>query len=59
MKGGTHIHFTKMERGDNRKFLGIHTKDLAWSLNTSHLAKKAQQRLLFLRKVKPGSPLSC
>jgi len=33
--------------------LGLHiTKDLTWSLNTSHLVKKAQQRLFFLRRQK-------
>lgn len=32
---------------DNIKCLGIHiTSDLAWSLNTAHLVKKAQQALL-------------
>ena len=38
---------------DNIKFLGVHIfSDLSWSLNTSHLVKKAQQRLFFLRKLK-------
>lgn len=33
------------------KFLGVHlTENLTWSLNTSHTAKKAQQRLYFLRR---------
>ncbi|KAK0135194.1 RNA-directed DNA polymerase from mobile element jockey [Merluccius polli] len=43
----------EVERVDNIKFLGIHiSSDLTWSLNTSHLVKKAQQRLYFLRKLK-------
>ncbi len=42
-----------MERVNDIKFLGVYiTKDLTWSINTSHLAKKAQQRLVFLRKMK-------
>lgn len=45
----------EVERVDNIKFLGIHIKeDLTWALNTSHLVKKAQQRLFFLRKLKVG-----
>jgi len=41
-----------VERVDFIKFLGIYiTKDSAWSLNTSSLTKRAQQRL-FLRKLK-------
>ncbi|KAI3353980.1 hypothetical protein L3Q82_018534 [Scortum barcoo] len=28
------------------------TSDLTWSMNTAHLVKKAQQRLIFLRKLK-------
>ncbi|KAK3514964.1 hypothetical protein QTP86_005044 [Hemibagrus guttatus] len=35
------------------KFLGLHiTKDLTWTINTTYLVKKAQQRLFFLRKLK-------
>lgn len=30
----------------------LEKKDLSWSTNTSHLVKKAQQRLVFLRKMK-------
>lgn len=41
------------ERVNSIKFLGRHiTKDLTWSLNTSHLVKKSQQRFYFLRKLK-------
>uniref|UniRef100_A0A3B5QBX0 Reverse transcriptase domain-containing protein n=1 Tax=Xiphophorus maculatus TaxID=8083 RepID=A0A3B5QBX0_XIPMA len=42
-----------VERVDNIKFLGLHiTSDLSWNTNTSHLVKKAQQRLFFLRKLR-------
>lgn len=42
-----------VERVNNIKFLGIHiSSDLSWAVNTSHLVKKAHQRLFFLRKLK-------
>ena len=35
------------------KFLGVHiTENLTWSLNTNSIAKRAQQRLYFLRRLK-------
>ncbi|KAI5100729.1 gastrula zinc finger protein XlCGF28.1-like [Silurus meridionalis] len=35
------------------KFLGVHLADnLTWSLNTSSITKKAQQRLYFLRRLR-------
>ncbi|KAK3506912.1 hypothetical protein QTP70_031181 [Hemibagrus guttatus] len=35
------------------KFLGVHlAEDLTWSLNTSSIRKKAQQRLYFLRRLR-------
>ncbi|KAK3540979.1 hypothetical protein QTP86_007948 [Hemibagrus guttatus] len=35
------------------KFLGVHlAEDLTWSLNTSSITKKAQQRLYFLRSLR-------
>ncbi|KAL0187772.1 hypothetical protein M9458_014871, partial [Cirrhinus mrigala] len=35
------------------KFLGVHiTEDLSWTNNTTALAKKSQQRLYFLRKLR-------
>ena len=47
------IHGEEVDRVNNIKFLGIHiSSNLTWSLNTSHLVKKAQQRLFFLRKLK-------
>ncbi|MEL7309606.1 MAG: DUF1891 domain-containing protein, partial [Pseudomonadota bacterium] len=47
------IHEEAVERVDSIKFLGIHiSSDLSWSVNTSHLVRKAQQRLFFLRKLK-------
>lgn len=48
-----HINGEEVESVNDIEFLGIHiTKDLLWSLNISHLVKKAQQRLFFLRKLK-------
>lgn len=47
------IQGVEVERVENIKFLGIHiSADLTWALNTSHLVRKAQQRLFFLRKLK-------
>ncbi|XP_063344797.1 interferon-induced very large GTPase 1-like [Pelmatolapia mariae] len=44
------INGSSVEIVDSTKFLGVHLeKDLGWSLNTSSLHKKAQQRLFFLR----------
>ena len=38
------------------KFLGIHiTDDLSWTLNTTHITKKAQQRLYFLRRLRKAN----
>ncbi|KAI4886572.1 hypothetical protein NFI96_000182 [Prochilodus magdalenae] len=35
------------------KFLGVHlAQDLTWTTNTSHLVRKAQQRLHFLRRLR-------
>ena len=42
-----------MERVASTKFLEVHiTGDLSWDTNTRALAKKAQQRLYFLRRLK-------
>ncbi len=45
------------------KFLGVHiTEDLSWTNNTAALAKKAQQRLYFLRKLRRArapAPIMC
>ena len=42
-----------VERVSSTKFLGVHiSEDLSWTTNTASLAKKAQQRLYFLRKLK-------
>ena len=47
------IHGEAVERVDSIKFLGIHiSSDLSWSVNTSHLVRKAQQRLFFLRRLR-------
>ena len=45
-----------VERVSSTKFLGVHiSDDLSWTTNTKSLAKKAQQRLYFLRKLKKAS----
>ncbi|KAK0136663.1 hypothetical protein N1851_027166 [Merluccius polli] len=56
-KGGTHIpiriNVTEVEYVPSFKFLGIHiSEDFSWTLSTSTLVKKAQQRLFFLRRLK-------
>ena len=38
------------------KFLGTHiTDDLSWTLNTTHITKKAQKRLYFLRRLRKAN----
>ncbi len=47
------------DRGESEQhqFLGVHiTEDLSWTNNTAALAKKAQQRLYFLRKLREPEP---
>ena len=45
-----------VERVSSTKFLGVHiSDDLSWTTNTTSLAKKAHQRLYFLRKLKKAS----
>lgn len=47
------INSAAVEGVCSTKFLGVHIyKDLSWSTNTASLAKKAQQRLYFLRKLR-------
>ena len=42
-----------VERVSSTKFLGVHiSEDLSWATNSASLAKKAQRRLYFLRKLK-------
>ncbi|KAK0135168.1 putative RNA-directed DNA polymerase from transposon X-element [Merluccius polli] len=42
-----------VERVSSTKFLGVHiSEDLSWATNSESLAKKAQRRLYFLRKLK-------
>ena len=57
------INGAAVERVSSTKFLGVHiTEDLSWSTNTASLAKKAQQRLYFLRKLKKArapAPIMC
>ncbi|XP_068198503.1 probable RNA-directed DNA polymerase from transposon BS isoform X2 [Antennarius striatus] len=46
-----------VERVNSTKFLGVHiSEDLSWDCNTALLAKKAQQRLYFLRKLRRVRP---
>ncbi|KAL0195129.1 hypothetical protein M9458_008701, partial [Cirrhinus mrigala] len=47
------INGASVERVSSTKFLGVHiTEDLSWMNNTTALAKKSQQRLYFLRKLR-------
>ncbi len=47
------INGATVERASSNKFLGVNiTEDLSWTNNTAALAKKAQQRLYFLRKLR-------
>ncbi|KAK3539436.1 hypothetical protein QTP70_007783 [Hemibagrus guttatus] len=47
------INGATVERVNNTKFLGVHiSEDLSWMTNTTSLAKKAQSRLYFLRKLR-------
>ncbi|XP_067362509.1 von Willebrand factor A domain-containing protein 5A-like isoform X3 [Channa argus] len=47
------INGANVERVSSTKFLGVHiTEDLSWTDNTAALAKKSQQRLYFLRKLR-------
>ncbi len=57
------INGATVERVSSTKFLGVHiTEDLSWTNNTVALAKKAQQRLYFLRKLRRAralAPIMC
>ncbi|XP_037537292.1 signal peptide peptidase-like 2 [Nematolebias whitei] len=45
------INGVVVERVSSTKFLGVHiSEDLSWTINTAAVAKKAHQRLYFLRK---------
>ncbi|KAI5625328.1 gastrula zinc finger protein XlCGF28.1-like [Silurus asotus] len=47
------INGSSVEIVKSTKFLGVHLADnLTWSLNTSFITKKAQQRLYFLRRLR-------
>ncbi|KAI5629970.1 gastrula zinc finger protein XlCGF28.1-like [Silurus asotus] len=47
------IDGSSVEIVKSTKFLGVHlADDLTWSLNTSSITKKAQQRLYFLRRLR-------
>ncbi|KAI4893205.1 hypothetical protein NFI96_018519, partial [Prochilodus magdalenae] len=48
-----YIDGSTVEIVKSTKFLGVHlAEDLTWSLNTSTITKKAQQRLYFLRRLR-------
>ncbi len=57
------INGATVERVSSTKFLGVHiTEDLSWTNNTAALAKKAQQRLYFLcklRRARAPAPIMC
>ncbi len=57
------INSATVERVSSTKFLGVHiTEDLSWTNNTAALAKKAEQRLYFLRKLRRArapAPIMC
>ncbi|XP_051243005.1 uncharacterized protein LOC127355811 [Dicentrarchus labrax] len=47
------IRELEVERVSSFKYLGVHlSEDLTWTLNTTQLVKKAQQRLYFLRRLR-------
>ena len=57
------INGAAVERVSSTKFLGVHiTEDLSWTTNTASLARKAHQRLYFLRKLRRArapAPIMC
>uniref|UniRef100_A0A8C1YK04 Alkylated DNA repair protein AlkB homologue 8 N-terminal domain-containing protein n=1 Tax=Cyprinus carpio TaxID=7962 RepID=A0A8C1YK04_CYPCA len=57
------INSATVERVSSTKFQGVHiTEDLSWTNNTAALAKKAQQCLYFLRKLRRArapAPILC
>ncbi|KAI3356663.1 hypothetical protein L3Q82_003304 [Scortum barcoo] len=49
------INGATVERLSSTKFLGVHiTEDLSWTINTTSLAKKTNQRLYFQETWKPS-----
>ncbi len=47
------IRDLEVERVNRFRYLGVHiSEDLTWTLNTTQLVKKAQQRLYFLRRLR-------
>ncbi|KAK3560731.1 hypothetical protein QTP86_016561, partial [Hemibagrus guttatus] len=47
------IDGSPVEIVESTKFLGVHlAEDLTWSLNTTSISKKAQQRLYFLQRLR-------
>ncbi len=53
---GLSINGEEVERVTDFKFLGLHiSEDLGWTVHTTHIIKKAQQRLFFLRTLKKNN----
>jgi len=51
------INGAAVERVSSTKFQGVHlTEDLSWISNTASLARKAQQRLYLIRRLKSCTP---
>lgn len=47
------IRELEVERVSSLKYLGVHiSEDLTWTLNSTQLVKKVQQRLYFLRRLR-------
>jgi len=58
LHSGLSINGEEVERVTNFKLLGLHiSEDLGWTSNTTHIIKKAQQRLRTLRRNKLPPPL--
>ena len=52
------INGAAVERVSSTKFLGVHvSEDLSWTTNTTSLARRAHQRLHFLRKLRRAGAL--
>ncbi|KAK0132238.1 RNA-directed DNA polymerase from mobile element jockey [Merluccius polli] len=53
LHSGLSINGEEVERATSFRFLGLYiSEDLSWTVNTTHIIKKAQQRLFFLRTLR-------
>lgn len=51
------VQFSHINKVNSNKFPGVHVdSDLNWSINTAALPRKAQQRLLFLQRLRKMNP---